>query len=332
MSKLKAIIFVETIIILFLIFIILFLVKSPLFPKNHNEYCGSNPQDSNNCLLSPRIYNEILKPNSFLILNFNPLRDDIENYIDKNNLDVSVYIENLRTGASFGINSSNSYPAVSLNKLPIAVIVLKKVERGEYTLDTKIKIRDYDRNSDFGNLYFNPVKELSVRELLHHMLAESDNTAAGALQTDMTQEDLIDLTDYVNYYSNNISAEHIPITSTYLTPKTISNMFASLYLSTMLEPENSELILRELTNTSFDIKKYANLPSDVVVSQKFGEEYIKDKVYHSCGIIYVSDSRFFYCIMTKDIDSKKAPEVIGTILNKLYNFIVEKKKVDDFGI
>lgn len=332
MNKLKAIIFVETMIILVLIFIILFLIEPPLFPKNHNEYCESNPLDSNNCLLSPKIYNKIIKPNSFLILNFNPLRDDIKSYIDKNNLDVSVYIENLRTGASFGINASKSYPAASLNKLPIAVIVLKKVEKGEYSLDTKIQIRNYDRNSDFGNLYFNPVKELSVRGLLHYMLAESDNTAAGALQTDMAQEDLIYLTEYIDYYSNNLSAEDIPITSTYITPKTVSNMFASLYLSTALEPESSELILRELTNTSFDIKKYANLPSDIVVSQKFGEEYVKDKVFHSCGIIYVNDSRFFYCIMTKYINSKKAPEVIGTIVNKLYNFIVEKRRVNDLEI
>ncbi|MCX6748787.1 MAG: serine hydrolase, partial [Candidatus Pacearchaeota archaeon] len=175
-------------------------------------------------------------------------------------------------------------------------------------------------------------KELSVKELLHYMLAESDNTAAGALQTNMTKSDMVQLTDYMDFYSNNISAEQIPIKATYITPKTVYNMFASLYLSTMLNIESSELILKELTNTSFDIKKYANLPSDVVVSQKFGEEDINYKVFHSCGIIYVSDSRFFYCIMTKNIGSTKSPEVIGAIVNKLYNFIVDNRKVSNLTI
>jgi hypothetical protein len=85
-----------------------------------------------------------------------------------------------------------------------------------------------------------------------------------------------------------------------------------------------------LTNTAFDIKKYAQLPDDVTVAQKYGSYHNNGLDYfHSCGIMYIKESRIFYCVMTRKLDREKASEVVGTIVNKLYNYVTKtRNKLD----
>jgi len=296
-------------------------------------YCEKNYDNAGKFLLSPRVYAGIIPPKSYLIFNFGPLKKEIEDYLNENNLNVSVHVENLRDGASFGIRSNKAYPAASLNKLPLAILILRKIESGKLSLNTNLSILNEDRDASSGSLYSKKIDWLSVKELLYYMLSESDNTATAVLERQATKEELIKLSDYIDFYFNNLDKEEFPLKITEITAKKVSNIFSSLYLSTLLEPEDSELILSHLKNTSFDIKKYANLPDEVTVVQKHGFHYLDDgSFFHSCGIIYVKDSRFGFSIMTSGIDRDGVPLVIGKIVNKLYNFILEGRKLGKSGI
>jgi len=278
-------------------------------------------------LLSPRIYAKLLSPNSHLIINFKEIKEEMKEYINKNNINASIYVENLRSGAFFEINASQSYPVASLNKLPLSILILKKVEEGKLSLNDEIDIMIEDRNDYFGELYKNPIGKLSVKELLYYMLVDSDNTATNVLEGLVKKEDLDSLEEYINFYCNDIISEKAPLKTTEANPQNISNIFISLYLSTILEPNYSELILDYLSNNSFDIKKYANLPESVTVSHKHGLQYTDNKkFFHDCGILYIGESRFCYCIMTKGIELEKTNEVIGKIVNMIYKFILEKRK------
>lgn len=328
------VIIIEAIIIIVLLIIIYF-ISAKHDPSNNNQesYCEKNYNDNTKCLLSPRVYTSILPANSFLILNFKPLKEDVQSYIDKNKLNLSVYVLNMRDGASFGINSGEAYEPASLNKLPVAIIIMKKIEEGKLSLDTMLPITDNDRDNSSGPLYALPINELSVKDLLYYMLTESDDTALWVLVNQITVEDLSHLSDYLNYYQEDINISKGNNNTYQITAKSTGNLFISLYLSTALEPQDSEMILKLLTNTSFDINKYAALPNNVTVAQKYGAYFTKEKKeFHSCGIIYVDDSRFFYCVMTQDLDKEKASQTVGTIVNKLYNFILEGRKVKNIDV
>ena len=79
-----------------------------------------------------------------------------------------------------------------------------------------------------------------------------------------------------------------------------------------------------MTDTVFDIKEIANLPDNVVVSQKFGMKYDgHEKYLHSCGIMYNEERRVFYCIMTKGMEKDYAEKFIGGVVNRVYNYTVE---------
>ncbi len=249
------------------------------------------------------------------------MKNDIQNYISENNLNASVYVINLRSSSSFGINATQEFEPASLNKLPIAIIILKKVENGQLSLDTELTIQDYDRDSGSGNLYNSLVSQMSVKDLLYYMLADSDNTAFRVLEGQVTLEDLHDLSSYLDYYTKDIN--YNTLNNTYqITPKSVSNIFLSLYMSTDLKPEDSDLIMSDLGHETFDIHKYASIPENVTIVHKYGVYYSNNESYfHDCGIIYIDDKRIFYCVMTQGLSEEKGSLVIGTIVNKIYSFV-----------
>ena len=99
---------------------------------------------SRNNFLSNRIYTKELPPESFMIADFTPLKNNVQEYLNNKKKNVSVYVVNLRNGVSMGINEKNKFWPASLNKLPIAVAVMKKIEKGGLRLDTSLQILESD--------------------------------------------------------------------------------------------------------------------------------------------------------------------------------------------
>lgn len=94
---------------------------------------------------------------------------------------VGVAIVHLETGRTVLVNGNESFPMASTFKLPVAVQLLTRVDRGELRLDSLIALQPGDLHPGSGTLtqLFNqPGVELSVRNLMDLMLRISDNSAA----------------------------------------------------------------------------------------------------------------------------------------------------------
>ena len=114
-----------------------------------------NKQEINNQdrLLSSRIYAGILEPQSHLIYNFDELEDSISARIQSENKKVSVYLQNLRDGASMGVNEDAEFEPASLNKLIMAIIIMKKVENGVLSLEEQLLVKEEDIDKASGTIY-----------------------------------------------------------------------------------------------------------------------------------------------------------------------------------
>ena len=111
------------------------------------------------------------------------------------------------------------------------------------------------------------------------------------------------------------------------------NIFSSLYLSTILQPQHSEFILSTLTDTVFNIEKSAKLPDDVTIAHKFGARYNDDqKIFHDCGIMYIHSKgmKLFYCIMTENLDNNIARKEIGKIVRAVYSYSLDARNNFDY--
>lgn len=309
---------IVSIIELIIIIILFFFLQTK---QNSQEKIEINEEG----LLSPRVYAGILPAESKLIFNFDPLENVLREYIDQRNKTIGFYIMNMRDSASMGINENVGFEPASLNKVVMAILILRSVERGYLDLETELPIKSTDRDAGSGYLYKTTKTSATIQELLDLMLNESDNTAFRVLGHQVKEKDWNALTEYLDYYEN-IDQDLLSKPSYKVTPVSNSHLFTSLYLSTFLQQNNSEYILRQLTKTSFDIKKIAALPEEIIVAQKFGEYYSNNESYfHSCGIMYVDKMKLFYCVMTKDMPRPEAEIIIGDMVQATYQYLIYEK-------
>jgi len=91
----------------------------------------------------------------------------------------------LETGESASLNPHDHFPMQSVYKLPIGMAVMKQVDEGTIKLDQKVRVTKADfvgpgQHSPIRDRNPNGV-ELSVSELLHYAISESDGTASDVL-------------------------------------------------------------------------------------------------------------------------------------------------------
>ncbi len=284
------------------------------------------PEVNRSGLLSPRIYEKIIEPQSFLIVNYAPLRKNLESYIHEQNGTIGVYLVNLRDGASMSINSQQGFIPGSLGKVPVAILIMKEVEEGKLSLDTLITIQDSDRVMYSSTLYNTTQKQFPLHVLIEKMLQESDNTAFKVLLRYIQAEDYLFLNTYFGFFTDENAGGSL------ITPRSVYNVFLSLYLSTVLEPEHSEYLLGLLTDTVFDLGKAAQIPSDVRIAQKYSLwDQGNTTVFHSCGIIYPNEMKVFFCVMTQGFTHTDGVKHTGFIVHEIYEYTIEtRKQLDGF--
>lgn len=112
------------------------------------------------------------------------LRTEIERLAERSGGTVGVAAVHLETGRAVYLNRDDRFPMASSYKVPIAVQLLTRVDRGERSLTEMVDIRPEDLHPGSGtlsDLFDDPGVSLSVHNLLELMLLISDNSA-----TDLT--------------------------------------------------------------------------------------------------------------------------------------------------
>lgn len=253
--------------------------------------------------LSKRIFSQ--SPND-VILNFVPLRKAMKEYVNNQNGSVGIYFEYLPSGISIGVNDREEVKIVSLTKVPLVMSIMKKIEKGQLSLDTKVVIKEENLDPKFGNLYKKGAGAVfSVKELIDESLINSDNTAYDALFNLLTIEEIVEVYENLEIEVN--SRETKPIVS----PKSFSSIFRSLYLASYLSEEDSNYILEILTRTSFNDKIPAGVKDkNIKVAHKIGvfsRLDASEKLFSDCGIIYIPERPYIVCafVQSSDEDAKR---------------------------
>ncbi len=112
------------------------------------------------------------------------LLSEIERLAKSSGGTVGVDAFHLETGRGVAVNETERFPMASTYKVPIAVQLLTRVDRGEITLQDMVELEPTDIHPGSGtisSLFDDPGVALSLRNLLELMLLISDNSA-----TDLT--------------------------------------------------------------------------------------------------------------------------------------------------
>jgi len=96
---------------------------------------------------------------------------------------VGVFALHVESGRSLGLNPLEFFPMASTVKVPIAMAVLARVDKGELNLSDMIEVDPLEMNPSgpLGEEFFHPGVALSVINLMEPMITRSDNTATDVM-------------------------------------------------------------------------------------------------------------------------------------------------------
>ncbi len=216
-------------------------------------------------------------------------------------------------------------------KVVTMISVLHKAEEDPSLLSKQVTVQSLPPASGIQDFYppADPIKAgvpYTVNDLMGHMILESDNTAALALENLVGSDET----------KNTFAELKLPDTANAddsMTVQEYSHVFRVLFSSTYLDHAVSEQALDLLSQTSFTQGLVAGVPTGTVVSHKFGERTIKNEnitgtsitlvsmqvELHDCGIVYYPNNPYFICVMTKGGDFSSLAGAIKDISKMVWD-------------
>src|SRR3990172_13029474 len=247
-----------------------------------------------------------------LIINFQPLRDYLNDKYEADQ-NVSVYFEYLPTGASISINKDAEFYPASLLKVPVAMTVAKKIEKGEWKWTNELVLLSTDKDEKFGTLYKEPSDSThTIEDLVRRSLSDSDNTAHFILVRNLETEEINDVYEHMGI-------KDFLDTEGKLSAKRYSVIFRSLYNSSYLSENDSQKLLLYLSQSPYNEFIESALPENIIFSHKIGISD-SEKVFIDSGIVYAKNRPYILTVMTKNEAEQKAKGIMKDISERVYNY------------
>jgi beta-lactamase class A len=219
------------------------------------------------------------------------LRKEFEEIAHDANGRVGVAVMLLESRESAEFRGDERFPMHSVYKLPIAMAVLQRVDRGELKLDQRVKVEPSDfvrkgMSSPVRDKYPDGA-ELTIAELLRYTLCESDGSASDVLMKliggpgkAMLFLEEIHVPDIqVVNYEKEIGLDWETQYRNWATPKGALALLAALQSKRKLSAESQALLLKLMTESIPGAKRLkGQLPAGTVVAHKTGTGGTQDGI------------------------------------------------------
>jgi len=254
-------------------------------------------------------------PQKHYLTNLQPLREDLISLVAEEEAkgnEISLYFEYLNTGGNVSINQDKRIFPASLNKVPVALAVLKKVEDGKWKMQDELLLTPDDVDDQFGNLYKSPVNsKFTIEFLLKQLLEKSDNTAVRIFVRNLEKEELDEPLEEIGL--KGLFDEHGRISA-----KEYSRLFRTLYTASYLNRANSQYILKSLENTDFNGFLSTGVPSEIIFPHKYGINK-PERVFTDSGIVYLTYRPYLLTVLIhRTTDSlEKDQEAAAAIMQRI---------------
>ena len=190
----------------------------------------------------------------------------------------------LESDKSFELNGNERFPMQSVYKLPIAMAVLDRVDRGSLKLEQKVRVEKSELvpaklHSPLRDKYPRGDVEVTLRELLHYNVSDSDGTACDALLR------IIGGPKEVSKYLLGIGIKEIVVADTememsksdtvqyrnWATPKGAIALLKLLHEGKVLSAQSRELLTKLMIETPTGPRRIKGLlPRGTIVAHKTG--------------------------------------------------------------
>lgn len=267
------------------------------------------------------------------------LRNQIEQIASAAKGRVGVAATLLESGESVAFNADGQFPMQSVYKLPIAMAVLERVDRGEFKLEQKIRVEKADMVREGQR---SPIRdrhadgaELSINDLLQFMVSDSDGTACDVLLKNVTKPEAV-----MNYL-HALGVDGVIVANTekefgaddslqyrnWAKPESVIVLLRALQEGRTLSTASRALLLKLLTESPTGPKRLKGLlPANASVAHKTGTSgTVKDltAATNDVGIITLPNGRHlaiavFVSDSTADVETREG--VIAKIAKAAWDY------------
>lgn len=233
---------------------------------------------------------------------------------------VSVYFRELNNGPWIGISENEPYSPASLLKVPIMIAALKKAEKSPGFLEKRITYKNHTNDTTNPNIVDSLIKtggNYTIENLIYRMVAFSDNEAKNLVLENLDNETLDN-----TYLNLGIDVPGLRTPDDFMSVKEYASFFRILYNATYLDKKMSEKALEILSKSTYKKGLAAGVPSNIIVSHKFGERGFADsntKQLHDCGIVYKEGNPYILCVMTRGSNFDELAKVISGVSALVYS-------------
>jgi beta-lactamase class A len=283
---------------------------------NRTQVSAARQNETKYNLLSKDI---LADKQSDIILDFTDLRQHVEAYAAKNigKDNSSIYFQYLPTGTGFGYGETRAFTGASLIKVPYVMNLYRLAEQGKVDLDKKIPLKEEWLNKDYGNLYQQGAGYmLSYRDAARYALENSDNTAVLMILDALKQSGMTPEEEAINYL--NLTFTLTDKLQVDIGAQSYTSILKCLYFSCYLRLDDSQEMLAHMTNSSFNDRLTAQLPTGVTVAHKIGTAGAM--IESDCGIFYIPNRNYSLCVMLKQGDPE-ASKHIADISKMVYDYV-----------
>jgi beta-lactamase class A len=273
----------------------------------------------------------------------NPLKMKIDGIIKSSKCSVGVAVKCIEDNETFLFNDSIKYPMQSVFKFPLALAVLDRVDKGQFTLDKTITL---EQNDLLPNTW-SPLREkypygseITLSDLISYTVSESDNNGCDKLFQ------LLGGPPEVNAYIHKIGISGINITDdekamhqdwnvqfkNWCNPSAMLGLLEKLQNGTCLSKSSNDFLLKIMTETSTGPKRIKGLlPEGTVVAHKTGSSGENDEgisaATNDAGIVTLPNGNHVIIVvfvsMSRDNESAR-DEIIANISKAAWDYFVSK--------
>jgi|LSQX01.1.fsa_nt_gb beta-lactamase class A len=220
-----------------------------------------------------------------------------------------VHFIDLATDEYFGINDRDSYIAASTSKLPMNLMLYTKFEKGEINPEFNVQYLEEDLEPGTGIIQKEPFgTEFTIKEASELSIRYSDNCAINMIIRTLGIEEIcqyiLDLGGDIYYTDGNRTSPH-----------DLGIIARELYRLYLINPDLYGELIYNLENTQWDDRIRAQLPKEVRVAHKIGNQV---RTVNDVGIVFASHP-FALAIMTEDVDAEVAKNNIAIISKMVYD-------------
>ena len=274
------------------------------------------------------------------------LKKQIEQILADKKAVVGISISGENGNDTLSINGNVHCPTQSAYKMHIGLAMLDKIDRGEFSLDQKIKISKDDLPVD---AYWNPLGtdfpdggDLTLAQLIQYCISHSDNTACDTLigmvgspkdvESYFKKNNIQDL--QFAYNERTMQSKWENMFQNWITPNAAVQTLRLFYENKngLLSNSSYNFFWQTMKETSTGVKRLKGLlPEGTVVAHKTGSSGTNDAgltaATNDWGVVFLPNGHYFIIsvLVTNSYESDETNErIIAEVCKLAYDFFLKR--------